>query len=75
MTNRIEIAKINHMSKLGNQIENTGKVFDFSQFNPAIASHYLMNYMTTLNYVQLDIENGLEQAQLQRLSHFFSFFS
>ena len=60
----------NHMHKLDNQIKNVGRVLsDFSQFSPAVASHYLTNYMTTLNSVQRDIENGLEQAQLQRLSH------
>ena len=60
----------NHMSKLDNQIKNTGRVLnDFTQFSPAVASHYLTNYMNTLQTVQIDVENGLEQAQLQRLSH------
>ena len=34
----------NHMHKLDNQIKNTGRVLtDFSQFSPAVASHYLTN--------------------------------
>jgi hypothetical protein len=60
----------NHMHKLDNQGKNTARVpNDFSQFNPAVASHYLTNYMNSLHAVQIDIENGLEQAQLQKLSH------
>ena len=60
----------NHMSKLDKQVKNTGRVLNnFTQFNPAVASHYLMNYLTTLMNVQYDVEYGLKQAQLQQLLH------
>ena len=60
----------NHMHKLDNTVKDTSRVLnDFTQFSPAVASHYLMNYLETLMNVQYDVEDGLEQAQLQRLSH------
>ena len=72
VTNRIKIAKINaiiaknrHRTDMMVDIVLT----DFTQFSPAVASHYLINYLITLMTIQYDVEDGLERAQFQRFLH------
>ena len=60
----------NHLKKIDNVIKNSAEILhDFSQANPAVANAFLDNYLSFLHDIQSNIEDGLEQAHQQRLSH------
>jgi len=60
----------NHFYKLDNMIKNTAETLsEFVKYSAAAASSYLDNMIATMQYVQKTIEDGLEQAQNQKLSY------
>ena len=60
----------NHLRSLDVQMNNTANILtDFVKYNPAVASQALTGMLMTLQNVQNRIEDGLDQAQVHRLSH------
>jgi len=60
----------NHLYQLDLQIGNTASTLkQFIEYSPAVASQSLTQMLMYFDDVQTKVEDGLEQAQLHRLSH------
>jgi hypothetical protein len=60
----------NHLHSLDIQMNNSASILtDFVRYNPAVASQALTGMLMHVNEVQTKIEDCLDQAQLNRLSH------
>ena len=60
----------NHLHALDIQMNNSANILtDFVKYNPAVASQALTGMLMHVEQVQTQIEDGLDQAQVHRLSH------
>ena len=68
----VDIAQLheNHLHSLDMQVNNSAKALtDFVTYSPAVASQAITSMLMQINEIQTRIEDGLDQAQVHRLSH------